>query len=306
MPSFKIVRVTMTIEVADDVQAANATEAQRVATEYRTTTATTSYEVTEVESATAKSAPQGFGFYLRKLSDSAADAQALLVRLQASKARWVAFMVEDVSGNQQDISVITLYSNILTQAGIKCWVWTFPGNSRAQSVVDSVDAANLAVQYCEHIHGQGVMLDVEAAYKGKSVSLNALVDTAMAKTSGTSMSVGIVSYPIPSYHPTIDWSVLSKCDWGSPMLYDSAGVSATIDRCLAEWGTYGITGSQLVPSLATYDTESPDFGATQLDNDIARVTKASSESDAIVFWSESTTDNDERAVIQQWATALEW
>lgn len=30
MPSFKIVRVTMTIEVADDVQAANVAEAQRV------------------------------------------------------------------------------------------------------------------------------------------------------------------------------------------------------------------------------------------------------------------------------------
>ena len=250
----------------------------------------------------AKIGPQGFGFYLRRISGGTEAAQALLQRCREAKAEWVSFMVEASDGYTVSIEAIQAYAAVLSPE-IDLWVWTFPGDARAASVAQSTAAANQALNYCMAIGAGGVMLDIEASYKGHPEALDALISTTKAGLSNN-RTLGMVSYPIPSYHPTLAWDLFKKADWGSPMLYNTAGTQEGVDQSVSEWTKLLPT---LVPSMATYDTTSPGTGAAQLNGDIQRILGGPPAAfDGAAMWSEQSTDSAQRAVMAQWSTRYGW
>lgn len=252
---------------------------------------------------------KGFGFYLRRLPPhTVKNGQVLITRLKAAKATWVSLMVEAEDGYVSPRSNIKDYGDDLVLAGFDVWVWTFPGSQRAASVQQSEAAAILAVDYCKMVRGKGVMLDIEKAYRGKKESLNALVDKtiSLAKNNNSqqqSLSVGFVSYPLPTLAKDIDWTCLKKCDFGSPMLYDTSKTKELVDRSMKEYTKYN---KVWIPSLATYDTQAPGTEEVQLKGDLDRVFEGNGDKGikAAIFWSESTTSDKERKVIADYSDLL--
>lgn len=255
----------------------------------------------------SKNLPTGFGFYLRRLNKPSKDLRepkALLARCKASKATWVSFMVETEDGYISPIENLKPYRDILVAGGVNVWVWTFPGTVRASDASNSRDAASLALHYCTELNAKGIMLDVEKSYKGKKkLELNSLVDTAVAGTKDTNLSVGFVSYPIPNFHKDIDWSCLAKCDFGSPMLYDTSKDKKLIKQ---SYDQYTAKCKVWIPSLATYDTESAGTEEIQLKGDLDRVFEGNGDKGikAAIFWSESTTSDAERKVLADYSDLL--
>ena len=246
--------------------------------------------------------PSGFGFYLRRLS-SDKDAKALLIRCKEANVSWVSLMVESEDGYISKKDILKAYRDVLVAGGIRVWVWTFPGAARASSVANSADAANLAIEYAEHLNADGIMLDIEKAYKGKKESLNSLVNTTVDKIKDTSLVVGFVSYPIPNFHKDIEWSCLAKCDFGSPMLYDTAKDKNLIKKSYLQYREHN---NIWIPSLATYDTESAGIEEEQLRGDLDRVFEGNGDKDikGAIFWSESTTSVKERRIMADYADFL--
>ena len=253
-----------------------------------------------------KNIPSGFGFYLRrlnKLSSDKKEAKDLLARCKAAKATWVSFMVESEDGYTSSEENTKAYRDVLVAGGVKVWVWTFPGSERAAGVPGSKEAANLALHFRDLLEADGVMLDVEKAYKGKKAALNSLVNTTTDALKSTQFGVGFVSYPIPNFHNDIDWSCLSQCDFGSPMLYDTAKTKELVKKSYVQYTEHNPVW---IPSLATYDTESAGTEAVQLKGDLDRVFEGNGDKNirGAIFWSESTTSKEERVVLADYSDLL--
>jgi hypothetical protein len=106
------------------------------------------------------------------------------------------------------------------------------------------------------------LLDIEAPYKGKPEELRTLIETVdFGLPEGATL--GIVSYPVLSWHPTLDTSSFSLAQWGSPMLYESAQDPKLIARANTEWSALV---DALAPSLWTNGNLAQDiervFGST--------------------------------------------
>ena len=210
-----------------------------------------------------KHLPKGFGFYLRRMSSkpSTNDINLLIDRLKTAKASWVSLMVESEDGFINPLSNLKAFADVIQQNGIEVWVWTFPGSKRASSVSESESAAMLANSCCNGLNAKGIMLDVEVAYKGKQKALNAFVGKSIRLTNYSNFTIGFVSYPIPSFHKDIDWNCLKQCDFGSPMIYDSAKTKTLIDKSYNEYVQYN---SIWIPSLATYETQRSEEHTSEL------------------------------------------
>jgi len=253
-----------------------------------------------------KNIPTGFGYYLRRMS-STKDVQGTIKRVKDSKATWISLMVEAEDGYINSKSILKTYSDAFKSNGIKVWVWTFPGNKRAADVEESAAAAALAYETALFVNADGIMLDVEKAYKGKKKQLNQLVNETLDLRNGSSnnkpMGVGFVSYPIPTFHRDIDWTCATKCDFASPMIYDTSKTKQLVDRCYNEYTKYNPVW---IPSMATYETESPDSEEKQLKGDFDRIFEGNGNRNipAAIFWSESTTGDKERKLIADYSDLL--
>jgi hypothetical protein len=206
--------------------------------------------------------PKGWGVYCRRIQGGVPEAQDLVRRCQQASVQWVGLMVEATDGFKVSLETTRTYAEVLQGAGIETVVWTFPGEARAASVQESRDAANLALTYAETIGAAAVLLDIEAPYKGKPEELRTLIETAdFGLPEGATL--GIVSYPVLSWHPTLDTSSFSLAQWGSPMLYESAQDPKLIARANTEWSALVDT---LAPSLWTNGNLAQDiervFGST--------------------------------------------
>ncbi len=245
----------------------------------------------------------GFGYYLRRLSNTK-DLANSIKRVKDSKATWIALMVESEDGYVNSKSILKSYADAFNKEGVKVWVWTFPGIVRASSVSESIKAAELAHEYCEHVEAEGILLDIEKAYKGNKIALNALVDKTLKLAKQTkNIPVGFVSYPIVEFHKDIDWNCLSRCDFGSPMIYDTSKTKELIDK---SYKGYTRHNKVWIPSMATYDTASPGQEEVQLKGDLDRVFEGNGNRSipGAIFWSESTTSDKERKVIADYSDFL--
>ena len=210
--------------------------------------------------------PKGFGTYLRRISGGEAEARPVLAHCQQAGMKWISLMVEATDGWVASLSVTETYAKVFRDAGYQIFVWTLPGESRSASVADSIAAGELALKYAEAVQAVGIMLDIEAAYKGKQEELHALVTTVVGGRNET-QSVGAVSYPIPTYHKDLAWDEFKVCDWGSPMFYETAGNISQVQMGFDQW-------LALVPVLApSLDgwSGSGEAGAERLKQDIIRV-----------------------------------
>jgi len=247
--------------------------------------------------------PQGFGTYLRRISGGEAEARAALARCQQAGMKWISLMVEATDGWVVPLSVTEIYAKVFREAGYQIFVWTLPGNTRSESVEASVAAGELVLGYAEDVRAAGIMLDIEAAYKDKPEELHALVTT-VANGRSPTQSLGVVSYPIPSYHKDLAWSEFKVCDWGSPMFYETAGNITLVNKGLAEWSEIV---SVLAPSLDGWSGTGA-AGAERLKQDIIRVcgTVPTVRVDASAIWSEQQMDDPKRFIVLEMGIAYNW
>ena len=243
--------------------------------------------------------PRGFGVYCRRIPEGG-EAE-LVARCLEAGVSWAALMVEASDGYAVPLERSKRYADALRDAGLGVLVWTFPGVSRA-TFAGSVAAAGLALEHARACGASAVLLDVEATYKREPEALQALISTTSRGLPAGS-SLGVVSYPVPSWHATLDSGKFAQADWGSPMLYETAGDPATIERAYREWGALV---DVVVPSLSAMGTGAQ--GAAKLEADIRRVLGDSTptRSCSAVIWSEQQMDAADRLVVRSSAERYGW
>lgn len=246
--------------------------------------------------------PVGFGTYFRRITDSAAEAEAAAARCKAAGMAWATLMVEATDGFTVSAAARKTYAEALRASGIEVGVWTFPGDARAASVEQSRAAGLALTEAAADIGALLLMLDVEQPYKGQHAELDALITTTLA-SAPAGASVGVVSYPVPSYHPSLDWATFAACAWGSPMFYQSAASEALVSKGMAEWQKYVPV---LAPSLDGWEGSGA-AGAARLAGDIERVCgPAPARVPSAVVWSEGQMDDAKRAVTKAAGSRYGW
>lgn len=246
--------------------------------------------------------PQGFSTYFRNPTDNMEDAVKAAKLCQAAAMPWVALMVEGNNGYQVPLARNRKYADEMKKLGIQVAVWSFPGDERASTVAASEDAALLLTMTARELGAMCVIADVELPYKKRSTELAAFLDTIKA-TKDATMSFGVVSYPIPSFHPTLDWETFRVCDWGGPLFYETASDPSLIAKGKSEWSQLTPV---LIPSLSAFG-DSGVVGAERLKGDISRVCGTPAATvPAAMLWSYPQTDDAKRAVTRDMATQYGW
>lgn len=244
----------------------------------------------------------GFGVYTRRISASQADAASAAKRCADAGISWVSLMVEASDGYIVSESSLKLWAAEFMDAGLFVGVWSFPGDARAASTAASVSAANLLTDMARAVDATIVMLDIEKPYKGKPEQMRAMID-ALCNRAPEGAWRGVVSYPVPSYHPDLDWAAFKSFDWGSPMFYESAQSPSLISKGLAEWGQYVPV---VVPSLDGWSGTGAE-GAARFKGDILRVCgEPPPVVPGAIVWSEAQMDDAKRAVTNEMSTVYGW
>lgn len=230
--------------------------------------------------------------------------------LQAARCRWVALMVESVDGRVVPLSELRAQARRARQGGARdIWLWALHG---AGVVDDARGAAHRLTRHLAAVDGAGVILDVEAAHKGKPLACRELVRATLDGLTETT-GLGITSYPLAAMHPTMPWEEM-RAGWGSPQCYETAGSEARSRRSVTEWrawhGQHGIDYPRVVvPSLACYETTSPGTGAAQLRGDLERVCLGeggSCDVPGVCLWSEPQLSLTEAIEAGEWAQRWGW
>jgi len=246
--------------------------------------------------------PTGFGTYFRRIVDNQINAQEAAARCKEAGMAWAVLMVEAVDGYTTSAEARKTYAEALRAAGLTVGVWSLPGQSRAASVEASRAAARDLTDAAKALGAAVILLNVEDAYKGKQTELRALVDTTLG-TAPAGSSIGVVSYPVPSWHPDMDWAAFSSLDWASPMFYATAASQESIDRGFDEWLEIVPV---VVPSLDGW-SGSGLAGAARLEADIRRVCgPAYARTPSAAVWSESQMDEAKRTVTRRMAGVYGW
>ena len=246
--------------------------------------------------------PTGFGVYLRRISGGSSDASVVAARCVKAGIDWAHLMVESSDGYVTSPSTRSVWAKAFRDAGINVGVWSFPGDARSASVQESVSAANLLCEAAAEIDALSVMVNIEKPYKGKSAETVALCDTVYAAE--PFYFCGVVSYPIPSYHPDLNWDAMRGFEFASPMFYQTAQDAALVSRGMSEW-------QKLVPLLApSLDgwSGSGVEGAARFQSDIIRVCGEPIDPlvPGAIVWSESQMDDAKRAVTRRMADEYGW
>ena len=252
------------------------------------------------------SLPTGFGGYLRRITGGAAEAAAAVDRCKRAGFDWVALMVEASDGFVVDLNTTKVYARALRDAGFGTYVWSFPGDKRAASELESTEAAELALDYADATASLGVIMDIEAPYKSKPETLRALLGTVQEGLRPEQV-LGVSCYPVPSMHPTVPWDVIIEfIDFGSPMFYETAQNPEHVADGLTQWAA--IT-PVIVPVLDGW-SGSGAAGAARFKADIIAVLgqppDPKLDMGAASIWSESQMDDAKRAVTSEMGSAYGW
>ena len=246
--------------------------------------------------------PTGFGVYLRRITSAEADATSAAVRCVNGGIQWAHLMVESSDGYVTSPSTRSLWAKIFREHGIRLGVWSFPGDARAASVEASNSAAMLLCEAADAIEAESIMLNIEEPYKGKAEQMSALCSQTLHMAPAASF-VGVVSYPIPSYHPTLNWDAITGFDFGSPMFYTTAADPVAVNRGVSEWSKLV---PQIAPSLDGWSGTGAE-GASRFRQDIIRVCgEPPARLPGAIVWSESQMDDAKRAVTRDMAAKYSW
>lgn len=299
MPRYRVTRSTNRLETWD-VEAASEEAALDVASGSGALAGESSISsVVPLDAPSSVWLPSGFGVYCRRLLSGGEE--GLVERLQQAGVCWAALMVEASDGYISPLARSQRYAEALLAAGIRVAVWTLPGVQRA-TFSGSVAAAEVTLEHARACKASSVIFNIESAYKREAEALQALFST-VSRGMPAGASLGVVSYPVPSWHATLDSGKFAQADWGSPMLYETAGDVATIERAYREWGS--LVGV-IVPSLSAMG--SGVSGAEQLESDIRRVLGDSppAKSNAAMVWSEQQMTHLDRQVLRSSSERYGW
>jgi len=248
--------------------------------------------------------PAGFGVYLRRITGGSSDATIVAERCRKAGILWAHLMVESSDGYVTAPTTRSVWAKAMRDAGLRVGVWSFPGDARAASVQESVSAANLLADAAAEIDAQSVMVNIEKPYKGKPAEMEALCEAVCSNANFSSYLCGVISYPIPSYHPDLNWSAMTGFEFGSPMFYQTAQDPAAVNRGLGEWAKIV---EETVPSLDGWSGTGVE-GAARFREDIVRVCGSPPEPrvPGAIIWSESQMDDAKRAVTREMAEKYGW
>lgn len=248
--------------------------------------------------------PDGFGVYLRRIGSSTEGPEAVADRCVKAGMMWASLMVESNDGYIVSPSTTAAWASVFRDRGLLIGVWSFPGDERAASVEQSSSAARLLTDVASQISADTVMLNVEAPYKNRPAQLRALIDSTLETIPASALgAVGVVSYPVPSMHPDLDFSQFSKLDYASPMFYRTAQDPALVERGMNEWAAILKT---IAPTLDGW-SGSGVSGATRFAQDITTVCGSGpARVPSAVVWSEAQMDNAKREVTRERAELYGW
>lgn len=248
--------------------------------------------------------PTGFGVYLRRISGGSSDAAVVAARCVKAGICWAHLMVESSDGYVTSPSTRSVWAKSFRDAGIDVGVWSFPGESRSASIQESVSAASLLCEAAVEIDASSVMVNIEKPYKGKSAEVEALCEAVYAAANERSFFCGVISYPIPSYHPDLNWAAMRGFDFASPMFYTTAQDPALVSRGMGEWEEIV---RRIVPSLDGWSGSGVE-GAARFEADIVRVCGQPADPlvPGAIVWSESQMDDAKRAVTRRMAEEYGW
>lgn len=245
--------------------------------------------------------PRGVGVYCR-----AAPVRPHILR--AAHVSFAAIMVESADGRVQPISQLRKQAARAREGGAtSIWLWALHGPAAAN------DGKAAAARLCEPLSAldaDGVILDIEAAHKGKPLACRELVSHCLDRLTERT-HVGVTSFPIAASHPTLPWAEM-LVGWGSPQLYQSAGSREVSRRALSEWRAwhgYQDGRRAVLPSLAAYETQSPGDGPDQLAGDLERVClddTGAVDVPGIVVWSEPQLSLAEAVTVGVFAERAGW
>lgn len=247
--------------------------------------------------ATERTSPRGVGLYLTRAAYAHADKLDIrAARAASAKARWVVLCVAGDDGWQADLDDVERVADAYRAHGIAPWVWALDSREDAahpdrcaSRLLDALAAAD----------GEGVALDIEAAYKGRVGvvrQLAALVIDGLTERHG----LGVTSYPVARFHPDLPWSEMAV-GFGGPQLYRTAERPELAAQALEEWRVrHGV----VVPHLAAFDVSgAPDTQASQLKRHLRLVP---AEAPALAIWCDAALDTQERAVLAAFSDSRGW
>lgn len=246
--------------------------------------------------------PTGFGVYVRRVTADEAVARQVAHRCRVSGICWAMLMVESSDGYIVPEAARQVYAQAFRDEGLTVGVWSLPGEARAASTHQSWAAAETLTAAAAKLDSKLVLLDIERSYKGRSEELHALVDGTI-DTAPEGSSIGAASYPVPSYHSTLDWSAFRSLDYGSPMLYESAQDPDLIAQSFLQWSSYVPV---ILPSLDGW-TGSGAAGASRFEGDVLRVCGTGpARTPGAIVWSEAQMDDAKRAVTKKMQDRYGW
>ncbi len=249
--------------------------------------------------------PKGVGVYAR-------GAAIRPDTLRAARCRWAAIMVESVDGRVVPLSDLHRQCDRARKGGARSiWLWALHGPKAAG---EPKAAAERLTRHLAPLSADGVILDIEAAHKGKPLLCRDLV---IATIDGLTerTGLGVTSFPTIKAHPTMPWAEM-RAGWGSPQLYSSAGSEPRSRASVEDWRAWwpSVEGAHhgrsrvIIPSLAAYETTSPGEGAAQLRGDLERVCMDDGVVDVpgICLWSEPQLSLTEAIEVGQFAERVGW
>lgn len=222
-------------------------------------------------------------------------------------------MVESVDGRVTPLSELQRQADRARKGGARSlWLWGLHG---AKATAEPKAAAERLTRHLAALSADGVILDIEAAHKGKPLLCRDLVSATIdGLTERTGL--GVTSFPTIKAHPTMPWAEM-RAGWGSPQLYQTAGSEVRSRASVEDWRAWwpSIAGAHvgrsrvIIPSLAVYETTSPGEGAAQLRGDLDRVClDASGACDVpgICLWSEPQLSLSEAIEVGMFAERVGW
>ncbi len=231
-------------------------------------------------------APRGLGFFLASGDQDRGNGGRTAERVRAAGADWAALWIEAPDGRRPRLETLAEYASGLYAVGCEVWLWTFPDSDGTAPE----DAATWARKALDATHARGLILDVEAAYKGAPEAARRLVASTLDALDERH-GVGVTSFPYG--HRTMPWSDLGV-GFGQPQLYTSATTQPRIERAYREWGA---RHDVIVPLVGSYLGD-----AVRLRQDLQRVcldVHGRPRCQGVGVWAWGTTSARERQITEE-------
>lgn len=223
---------------------------------------------------TRRHMPRGVGVYSMGLSAQVHGTP--LQAAQRAKDHGLSFVMllgcwQDGPGKHADSNRSDLpdYGAAFREAGVDVWVWGYPWGTIEQ-IPRFVQRMRRAAKDAGAV---GLLLDPELGFKGDGAKHMPELLRQTLDSLDESLGVGITSYPIPQWHPDMDWAAMGGFGFGSPQTY-SVDLQTAI-KAIRLWR--GLGWGHIVSSV-------PAYGANSRDRMAAYAGAIGEHADALCFW----------------------